>query len=240
MADNKKKIIGIINARGGSKGIPRKNIKLLNGKPLIAYSIEQGLKSKLLDRLIVSTEDEEIAEIANKYGAVVPFLRPKELAKDNVRQIWSIFHAIDHFKEKNEVFDIVVLLQPTSPFRTAQDIDQCINLLKQNTANSVVSFSSVMGGHPYHMFTIEGQSPKRLINTQKLNMQRQHLPETYIVNGAVKIAYTNWLRKEKTFISDNMKGYIMPIERSINIDTKFDWLLAEFISSRTKGEMNDS
>lgn len=228
------KILGIINARGGSKGILKKNIKPLNGKPLIGYSIEAGLKSRYLDDLIVSTDDKEIAEIAVSFGANVPFIRPDELAKDNVRQIWSIFHALDLFKDKMEkLFDILVLLQPTSPFRKACDIDECIRLLVKTGSDSVISFSPVMGGHPYHMFTLEEQIPKKFIDLKTNNLQRQNFPKAYIVNGAVKVAKVDWLYKNKTFISDNMQAYIMPIERSVNIDSEFDWVLAEFLITQS-------
>jgi len=133
-----KKILALIPARGGSKGLPRKNIKPLLGKPLIAWTIEQSLASKYLDKVVVSTEDKEIAEISKKYGAEVPFIRPKELAKDDTPSIDVVLHAID-FLEKKELFNIIVLLQPTSPLRTISDIDNSIEFLFSKNAQAIIS-----------------------------------------------------------------------------------------------------
>jgi CMP-N-acetylneuraminic acid synthetase len=125
----KNKIIAIIPARGGSKGLPRKNIKLLLGKPLVAWTIEQAKNSKYVNKVVVSTEDKEIAEISRGYGAEVPFLRPKELARDDSPTIDAILHALNWFEESGEYFDIVVLLEPTSPLRDVEDKDKCVEIL---------------------------------------------------------------------------------------------------------------
>ena len=233
MSDSHKNILGIINARGGSKGIPRKNIKELQGKPLIGYSIEAGLNSKCIDDLIVSTDDKEIATVAKEMGASVPFMRPASLAGDNVRQIEAIIHCINYLKnEQRKTYDYVALLQPTSPLRIAEDIDNAYELLIEKEADSVISFTSVENHHPYHMYYIEDDKPKSVVEHGRSNLQRQTLPEVFIVNGAVRIAKTDTLVKSESFFSDNSVSYIMPNERSINIDEPSDWQLAEFILSR--------
>jgi len=232
MIDSHKKILGIINARGGSKGIPRKNIKELMGKPLVGYSIEAGLKSKCIDDLIVSTDDKEIATVAREMGASVPFIRPANLAGDNVRQIKAILHCINYLKEKmQKTYDYVVLLQPTSPLRTAEDIDNAYNVLVEKKADSVISYTSVGNHHPYHMYYFEDNKPKSVIGHGRSNLQRQTLPEFFIVNGAVRIAKTDVIVKTESFFTDKSVPYIMPNDRSINIDEPFDWQLAEFYLS---------
>ena len=233
MSDSHQKVLGIINARGGSKGIPRKNIKALKGKPLIGYSIEAGLKSECIDDLIVSTDDEEIAAVAKEMGASVPFIRPADLSGDNVRQIEVILHCINYLKdEQQKNYDYIALLQPTSPLRIAEDIDNAYDLLIEKQADSVISFTSVENHHPYHMYYIEDHKIKSVIDHDRSNLQRQTLQEAFIVNGAVRIVNTDVLIKSKSFFSDNSVSYIMPNERSINIDEPYDWQLAEFILSR--------
>ena len=144
-----KNILGLIPARGGSKGLPRKNIKPLLGKPLIAWTIEQALASRYLDRVVVSTDNKEIAEISKKYGAEVPFMRPKELAEDNAKGIDVVLHAIDWLKENNKrkQYDLMMLLQPTSPLRATEDIDKAIETLFLKEAKAIVSVCEV-AHHP--------------------------------------------------------------------------------------------
>jgi len=228
-----KKILGLINARGGSKGIPRKNIKNLAGKPLIAYTIDAGLGCTFIDDLVVSTDDEEIALIAKSCGAQVPFIRPLELAQDDVRQIDSVLHAIDYMENKHQIkYDWIVLLQPTSPFRTAEDINKAFELMAKEGAESVISFSPVENHHPYHMYSVEHGHPKPIIDFKRNNMQRQNLPNVYIVNGAIRISARDYVVGHKSFFSDNSCAYVMPRERSVNIDDPFDWEIAEFMVSR--------
>ena len=148
---NTKKILGIIPARGGSKGIPKKNIAQLSGKPLIAYTINAALKSKLLTKVIVSTDDKKIADIAKEYGCEVPFIRPESLSGDDVLTYPVLKHAIEFLQENNhEKYDAILLLQPTSPFRSSKDIDNAINLLSKDV-DCVISISNVEGNHPLRM-----------------------------------------------------------------------------------------
>jgi CMP-N-acetylneuraminic acid synthetase len=226
----KPEIIAIIPARGGSKGIPKKNIKQLAGKPLIAYSIEAALKSKYIDRVIVSTEDEEIAEISKKYGAEVVD-RPKELAKDETPTIDVIFHFLEILKMKNYNPDIVVLLQPTSPLRSAEDIDNAIKLFLDSDCESIVSVCEVEHP-PYWSFKIEGGYLKSLFGDEYLRRRRQDLEKVYMPNGAIYISTPENLRIYKSFYCPRTIPYIMPVERSVDIDNEIDFMIAELVMKK--------
>jgi CMP-N,N'-diacetyllegionaminic acid synthase len=218
---NGKSILAIIPARGGSKGIPRKNIRDLCGKPLIAWTIEEAKKSKYIDRLILSSEDDEIIAVAKKWGCEVPFVRPKALAQDDTPGIAPVLHAIDTLTDK---YDYTVLLQVTSPLRTIADIDGCIECCLQQEAKSCVSVSEA-SENPYWMFSIEDDRKlKKLIATDKKYIRRQDLPKAYILNGAMYIAETSWLEETKDFNSLETIGYILPMKRSVDIDREEDFL----------------
>ena len=181
------KVLGVITARGGSKGIPGKNIKLLGGKPLIAYTIETAKKSKMLTNLIVSTDAEEIAMIAGRYGVEVPFLRPREYAGDKAPHLPVMKHAIE-FMEKQEgiVYDSVVILQPTSPFRTVDDLDGTIKKLIETKADSAVSISEIPSGwHPIKIKKLEGDKVLPYCIPEEEGLRRQDLPVAYKRNGGV-------------------------------------------------------
>ena len=229
------KILAFIPARGGSKGLPRKNIKPLLGKPLIAWTVEQAKNSKYIDKVVVSTDDEEIAEISKKYGAEVPFLRPKELARDDSPTIDAIIHAINWFEERGEFFDILILLQPTSPLRTTEDIDNAIELFLNN--KDALSLISVKENEhpPFWSLEIENKFLKPLFGEEYFKKRRQELPKSYMPNGAIFISYVDILKKYKTFYTPKTIAYIMPPERSIDIDNEFDFLLAEFILKNKMG-----
>lgn len=214
----------LISARGGSKGIPRKNIKLIAGKPLIAWSIESALRSKMLDAVVVSTEDEEIAEVARQWGAWVPFLRPPELAQDNTPGVDPVLHAL----ERLSGFDAVLLLQPTSPMRTTEDIDACIRLAKEMQASSVISVSEPEI-HPHWMYRFSADLRLRPLMDGPTIFRRQDLPPVYAVNGALYYARADWLQRHHTFMTTETLAYIMPPERSIDIDTLLDWKIAELL-----------
>ena len=226
-----KTILGVIPARGGSKGLSRKNIKILFGKPLIAWTIEQALASKYLDRLIVSTEDEEIAEVSKKYGAEVPFIRPKELAEDNAKGIDVVLHAIDWLKknDRRKQYDLIILIQPTSPLRKSDDIDKAIELLFLKKAKAIVSVCEV-DHHPLWANTLpEDGCMKDFIRQEIMNKNRQELSVFYRLNGAIYLAYCNYLKKYRSFIGEKTFAYIMPRERSIDIDSEVDLNLAEVL-----------
>ena len=224
-----KNILGLIPARGGSKGLPRKNIKPLSGKPLIAWTIEQALASKYLDRVVVSTDDKEIAEISKEYGAEVPFIRPKELAEDNAKGIDVVLHAIDWLKEndKRKQYDLIMLLQPTSPLRRSEDTDKAIELLFLREAKAIVSVCEV-DHHPLWANTLpEDGCMKDFIRIDIMNKNRQELPVFYRLNGAIYLAYCNYLKEQKSFFGKETFAYIMPKERSIDVDNKLDLKLIE-------------
>lgn len=220
-------IIALIPARGGSKKLPRKNIKLLTGKPLIAYSIGSALKSKYIDRVVVSTEDEEIAEVSKRYGAEV-VERPKELAKDESPTIGAIFHALEVLKEQSYNPDIIILLQPTSPLRNAEDIDSATELFLNADCESVVSVCEVEHP-PYWGFGIEEGYLKSLFGDEYLRRRRQDLERVYMPNGAMYISTPQMLYKYESFFCNHVIPYIMPTRRSIDIDNEIDFMLAELL-----------
>lgn len=222
-------ILAIIPARGGSKGVPKKNIRPLAGKPLIAYSIEQAKESKYISRVIVSTESEEIAEVARKWGAEV-IKRPEELARDETPTIDVIIHVLDYLKkEEKYIPNIVVLLQPTSPLRTSEDIDGAIELfLNAQDCLSLVSVTE-FDHPPFWAMKIEDNFLKPLFCEKYFRMRRQDLPKAYKPNGAVFISTPRVLYEYRTFYTPKTIAYVMPPERSIDIDTEFDFLLAEFL-----------
>jgi len=230
-------VLAVIPARGGSKGIPRKNIRSLNGKPLIAYTIEEAKKSKYISRVIVSTEDDEIAKVSNKYGAEI-IKRPLELAKDDTPTIDVVLHILDDLKNKNIEPDIVVLLQPTSPLRTSQDIDNAIKLFMEHDCDSVVSVCEVKHS-PYWSFKIENGYLKPIFGEKYLKKRRQELPKAYLPNGALFIATPNVLREYKNFYCKRTIPYIMPTERSIDIDNEVDFLLAELLIKKREVSNGD-
>ena len=224
-----KKILALIPARGGSKGLPRKNIKLLFGKPLIAWTIEEARKNTYIDRIIVTTDDKEIAEVSKKYKADVPFLRPQELATDNSSAIDYILHALEWIKENDDVvYDLLLLLAPTSPLRLSEDIDKAIELLFLKEAKAVVSVCKTEHP-PYWTNTLLGDGRmKDFIKPETLNKNRQELPNFYSLNGAMYLAYCDYLIKQKGFFGSETFACIMPKERSVDIDDSFDFKLAEF------------
>lgn len=218
-----KSILAIIPARGGSKGVPRKNIKLLGNKPLIAWTIEEAKKSAYIDRLIVSTEDEEIATTAIKYGCEVPFMRPAELAQDDTPGMDPVLHAMQTISG----YDYVVLLQPTSPLRTVADIDGCIEKCMDSAANACVSVT-LSEKTPYWMYHLQSDDTmKPVVETGNQITRRQDAPEVYVLNGAVFVAQFDWLLQSRSFLAKETVGYIMPKERSLDIDTELDFLVSE-------------
>jgi CMP-N,N'-diacetyllegionaminic acid synthase len=224
------KTIGIIPARGGSKGIPRKNIKLLADKPLIAWTIEAALDSHGLDRVIVSTDDEQIAKISREWGAQVPFLRPARLAEDNSPAIAVVLHALDQMDLKESFCpDYVLLLQPTSPLRTSQDIDNARQMASRHNADAVVSIC-VANPHPYLTKRLsEDGTIADFVPLDKVYTRRQDFPPAYALNGAIYLNRRSSLLREKTFHPVGTYGYVMPEENSIDIDNPWDFHLADLI-----------
>lgn len=215
-------ILGLIPARGGSKGIPRKNIGLIAGKPLIAWTIEAALESNRIDRVVVTTDDSEIAEVARAHGADVPFLRPAELALDETPGIDPVLHAVDALPG----FEAVVLLQPTSPLRTAHDIDAAIALADAEGGSNVVSVTQAK-----HVEWTFPMNPEGILEVGELDgtTRRQDLPVRFSLNGAIYAATIERLRQHRGFLIPGTLGYAMPAERSVDIDAPADWRLAELL-----------
>ena len=220
-------IISIIPARGGSKGIPRKNIKLLNGKPLISYSIDASNSCSLIDDTYVSTEDAEISEISKGNNAEV-IERPDELASDDSSSIDVILHVLDYLENRGELPDLFVLLQPTSPLRTSEDIEASINSFLESDCDSLVSVCE-LDHRSLLNFSLEDGFLVQNNNEALFNSRRQDIPTYYSLNGAIYITTPEFIRKNKSFYSDKTIPHVMSKEKSIDIDTSFDFKLAEFL-----------
>ena len=213
-------VLGLIPARGGSKGIPDKNRVSLGGRPLLAWTIDAALASKTVDRVVVSTDDPRLGLLASAHGAEVPFLRPKRLARDDTPTMPVVLHALDQL----EAADIVVLLQPTSPLRIAADIDACVETFA-DTGRAVVSVTAA-DPPPQHMFIARHGRLIPLMDTLPAG-RRQDLPPVLALNGAVYVADAAFLRKHGSFLTRRSLPYEMPRERSIDIDDELDLQVAE-------------
>jgi CMP-N,N'-diacetyllegionaminic acid synthase len=222
-------VLTLITARGGSKSVPKKNVRVVAGKPLIAWTIEAAISCSNLDRVIVSTDDEEIAQTARDWGAEVPFMRPTELAQDDSPHIPVVTHAVE-WMESHEGFkcDYVLLLQPTSPLRTSEDIDASIQLALENDADSVVSVCEAPY-HPYLAKNIVDGRLENIITPPDGYLARQVLPRSYVNNGAIYLVRRDYFMKSQTLFSDHSYAYVMPQDRSLDIDTPWDLHLAELI-----------
>jgi CMP-N,N'-diacetyllegionaminic acid synthase len=226
---NNNKILAIIPARGGSKGLPRKNIKELNGKPLIAYTIEAAQKSKYIDRIIVSTEDKEIEKVSKNWEAEVPYLRPKEMAIDTSSVVDCIIHMMNWLKDKEDYKpDYICLLQCTSPLRAGCDIDGAIEKLFETNMDGVVSVCEAEV-NPYWTNVFEGNRLKYFLEQGKNIIRRQDLPKIYRLNGAIYVMKTEVFLRKKTFETNDITGYIMSSKNSIDIDTLIDFKFAELL-----------
>lgn len=223
-------ILGIIPARGGSKSIPKKNIRLLVGKPLIAYTIETAIECKMLTRVVLSTDDIEIAEVAKEHGCDVPFMRPGELALDTTPMVPVLQHAVKYVEENENVHvDVIVLLDPTTPFRRIEDIEACINKLKHKKVDSVVTVCEAEHNPYFVMMELDDDNLIPLFKNKNEITRRQDAPKVYRLNAAVYAINRDILMNENTIITDNSKVIIMPQEVSTHIDHEIDFKFAEFL-----------
>lgn len=223
-------MIAIIPARGGSKGLPGKNVRPLNGKPLIAYAIEEALKAKHIDRVIISTDDEEIARVAVEYGAELPFMRPAELASDTAMAIDNYIYTIGRLeKEVGKTIDAFVVLQPTSPLRIAEDIDGAIELFEQKKADSVISYCQEAHPVTWHKYLDEEGHFVDIFDANIKNRQENRV--SYYPNGAVYVFRTAMIRDRKYYTGKSY-AYVMPRARSVDIDFIEDFEYAEFLMKR--------
>ena len=230
------RILGIIPARGGSKGVPGKNIKQLAGKPLIYYTIEASRRAGLITATVVSTDSEEIAAIAKSYGAEVPFLRPAELADDTASSVDVVIHAVEYLKKEGKVFDAVCLLQPTYPFREEGFIDKAVKIFIENDSDSLISVLSLPDKYnPHWIFEKSKDDFLRLATGEKeIIKRRQDLPEAFYRDGSVYITKTDVLINEHSLYGGKIGYIISDINRYVNIDTIEDWGKAEELAEKIK------
>lgn len=226
-----KRILAIIPARSGSKGLRHKNIKLLNDKPLIAYTIEAAIESDIFTDIVVSTDSEEYASISKRYGASIPFLRPDELASDIASSADMIVYTIQRLKELGKVYDYFVLLQPTSPLRKASDIKNAVDLLIENKLDSVVSVCEAEHSLSIYNTLGDSLSLEGFINKNSAT-RRQDDKKYYRINGSIYISNVEKYLSERDFYGKKSKAYIMSRESSIDIDTELDFRIAEYIMTQ--------
>lgn len=218
--------IAIIPARSGSKGLKDKNIKLLNGKPLIAYTIEVAKESGIFDEIFVSTDSEEYAKIAKAWGASIPFLRSEELASDNAATWDVVKDALQHYKKQGHEFDTVALLQPTSPLRKSEDIKLGYSMMNRKKANAIVGVCE-MDHSPLWCNTIpEDGSLDNFLSKDLVGLPRQSLPSYYRINGALYITKVNYLMSADDIYQSGCYACIMKKENSVDIDDAMDFMIA--------------
>lgn len=223
-----KTVLAVIPARGGSKGIPRKNLRELGGRPLIAWTIGEAKKSRYVDRLILSSEDEEIIRVAREWSCEVPFVRPAELSRDETPGVDPVLHAMEMLPG----YDYVVLLQPTSPLRKAEDIDGAIRRCAESGAPSCVTVTE-SPKHPRWMFTLDPAGRLHpVVSSEPGPDRRQDLPKVYELNGAVYVADAGWLGKSRRLVAGDTVGHVMPGERSVDIDDEAHLRYCEYLLSR--------
>ncbi|MEA3272489.1 MAG: acylneuraminate cytidylyltransferase family protein [Patescibacteria group bacterium] len=228
------KILAVIMARGGSKGLPGKNIKPLLGKPLLAYTIEEAKKSKYINRIVLSTDYEDIAEVGRQYGAEVPFMRPAELAEDHVLDFPVLKHAVE-WLEENENYkpDIILLLVPTAPLKKAEHIDHGIKIMIDNPDADSVRSVVKSPKHPLKCWKLDGNTLEMFVPKdahgfdEPYNMPRQKLPKAYINNGTIEAMRYSTLMNKNSTTGDKILGFEMPAENSVNVDDEFDFMMAE-------------
>lgn len=227
---HKNRYLAIIPARKGSKRLLNKNILKLGGKPLVAWTIEAALKSKYINEVMVTTDSDEIAEISKNYGAKVPFIRPNELATDKASSYDVIKHTIDFYRQKNQIFDYIILLQPTSPLRNYDNINKAIELQIEKNANSITSVCE-MNHSPLWSNTLPNNSSMiGFIEPEIIGKRSQDIETYYRLNGAIYIAKTKTLLKEESFISVSKSfAYKMDKKHSVDIDDEMDFKMAELI-----------
>lgn len=225
---NNKKILAIIPARGGSKGLPGKNIKPLCGKPLIGWSIEQAQASSYIDEIFVSTDSSEIAAVAESFGIKVPFLRPAELATDSSPSSAFVLHTIDYYRGKGQEFDYILLLEPTSPLRDVTDINIAIEqLLNHNMAKSIVGVSKVEATHPAFLVNISKEGLLEPYLEEMKTLRRQELNDLYFFEGSLYLSEIDYYIKAESFYHNLTLPYVVPKYKSYEVDDIVDFYIIE-------------
>lgn len=234
-----KSILAVVPARSGSKGVPKKNIKPLLGEPLIAHTIRPALQSKSFIDVLVTTDSREIQDIALQYGAIAPFLRPKELSHDTALATDTIRHAVlEYEKLVGKRVDLVMMLQPTTPTRKSIHIREAINIFNDSDADACMSVVQVDNAHPIKMKRIIGEHLVDFIETGLENPPRQLLPHVYIVNGAIYLVKRDVLVDLKSFKGKKCIPYCMSTVDSVNIDSEIDFKFAEFVMQEELNEID--
>jgi len=238
---NRKSILAIIPARAGSKGLPGKNIRPMCGKPLIGWSILQGLESQYIDEVLVTTDSQEILDIANQFGANTPFIRPKSLASDDATSIDLILHAVDYLTKAGRIYDYLVLLEPTSPLRDISDIDGAIELLINNElAESVVSVTKAEEAHPSFLFTIHNELLRPMLGIEPNGLRRQDLKEDYYyLEGSIYVSSIKALIEHQGFYHTETLPWVVDRYKAVEIDELSDFISAEaLMQAKIQGVFN--
>ncbi len=223
-------ILGLICARGGSKGVPGKNTKEICGKPLIAWSVEAAKNCPEITDIIVSTDDENIAAVAKEYGAEIPFMRPPELARDDTKQIDAIAHALNALKEQGREYGAVVLLQPTCPLRLPEDITGALALMKRENADTVISVTEEKGVMLSTFYDLDaGQRAHLKFQTPKKGTLRQDYDPIYRRCGVIYILKPDYVLRDGGLYGERVYAYVIPEKRAYDIDSHFDWELTEWL-----------
>lgn len=232
---NNKKFLAIIPARSGSKGLKDKNIKQLNGKPMITYTIEAAIKSNIFDDIIVSTDSQKYADISIKYGASVPFLRPDFLSTDEALTRDVIVYTVKKLKESGNEYDYLMILQPTSPLRKPEDILGAVELLFEKEANSVVSVCEAENS-PLYMNTLDESLSIDGFLSKNVKTRRQELPKYYRLNGAIYLCEVEYYLNIGDLYNEKSYAYVMDKKRSIDIDDDIDFIMAEILMKKNNGD----
>lgn len=226
-----RRILALITARGGSKGLPRKNLLPLLGKPLVAWTVEQGCRCPIIDRVIVSTDDQEIAEVARRAGADVPFMRPAELAQDQSTSLDVVIHALDWCAAKRDLFDYLVLLEPTSPLRRHGDLQQALEMLieREAEAEAIVSLGEIHLENPFVMKVIQNGLLAPLFAGEKAITQRQQYPKAYFPYGVIYASKVSSIRNNRTFYPERTLPFPIARWQNYEIDDRLDFLCVEAV-----------
>jgi N-acylneuraminate cytidylyltransferase len=235
----KQNTVGFVFARGDSKGIPRKNLHPFAGKPLIAYAIEVALSSSMIDRVVVSTDDEEISEVAQRYGADVPFMRPRELALDDSPEWLAWKHAIREIEREDTSpkMDIFVCISPTSPLRNVEDVEACIQMLLESDADLVITVKEADRNPYFNMVVMDEDGCVRLVSPPDKEIHhRQFAPLVYDMTTVAYAARPEFVLNSDSMFAGKVKAVVVPPERAVDIDNDFDLRFAEFILSQSSPE----
>lgn len=226
-------ILGVITARGGSKGIPKKNISVIGGKPLIAHTILAAKSSQQLSDCILSTDSREIADCAAEFNMYTEELRPSEFATDTAKNEEAVIYEVDKYEKANNLsVDVIVLLQPTTPLRKAEDIDSALDIFMSSGSDSLISVYDATFVHPNIMYYMKDGYLRPVLEEGKRLKRRQEFRSVFVRNGAIYIATRAQVMDRKSFVGDNPAAYVMPYTRSINIDEPFDLEMAEWLMSK--------